>query len=211
MKSRKELLKKSQLYLILDRPKFRNFTFKKISSLVSAAKIDLIQLRDKSSSEAQVLNFALKLAKQIDLSQTLFIINDYVNVAVAALADGVHLGQHDFDLKQARKILGPDKVIGVSCHNLEQALMAQAQGADYLGIGPIYATLTKPGYPAIGLQLAAELRGKISIPYFAIGNIGQSNIAEVTAVGIRRIAVCRAILAAEDPRRAARELYLKLS
>jgi thiamine-phosphate pyrophosphorylase len=144
------------------------------------------------------------------LTKTLFIVNDYVDVAVAALADGVHLGQEDLSLKQARKILGKNRIIGISCHNLAQALKAQKEGADYIGIGPIYPTATKPGYPGIGLKAAAELKNKIKIPYFAIGNIGEGNIEQITAVGIRRIAVCRAILESGDSQKAAKRLYKKL-
>ena len=207
MKLRKSLLKKSQLYLILDRRRFRRFSLKKIISLVSGKEIGLIQLRDKSSAKAKVLKFALKLTKYLALTKTLFIVNDYVDVAAAALADGVHLGQEDLSLKQARKLLGKDKIIGVSCHNLAQALKAQKEGADYIGIGPLYATATKPGYPGIGLKAAAELKAKIKIPYFAIGNIGEGNLKEITTAGIRRIAVCRAILGSNDPQRAAQRLY----
>jgi len=210
MKLRKSLLKKSQVYLILDRPSFPRFSLEKISSLAAGKEIGLIQLRDKLSAKADVLKFAIKLAKQIGSTKTLFIVNDYVDVAAAALADGVHLGQEDISLKQARKILGQDKIIGISCHNLAQALQAQKDGADYIGIGPIYATATKPGYPGIGLKTAADLKAKIKIPYFAIGNISEDNIEQIVAAGIRRIAVCRAILKTLDPKLAAKRLYMKL-
>jgi thiamine-phosphate pyrophosphorylase len=207
MKSRKSLLKKSRLYLILDRPSFSKCSLKKINSLISGGAIGLIQLRDKSSTKAKVLKFAVELARQLTLTKTLFIINDYTDVAVAALADGVHLGQEDLSLKQARKILGQDKIIGISCHNLAQALQAQKDGADYIGIGPVFATATKPGCPGIGLKAAAELKAKIKIPFFAIGNICEDNLEEITGAGLRRIAVCRAILNAGNPKQAAKRLY----
>ena len=210
MKLRKSLLKKSQIYLILDRPRFNRFSLSRISSLSSGKEIGLIQLRDKSSAKADVLKFAIGLAKHLVLTKTLFIINDYVDLAAASGADGVHLGQDDLSLKEARKILGPDKIIGVSCHNLAQALKAQKEGADYIGIGPLYATATKPGDPGIGLKVAAGLKVKIKIPYFAIGNIGEGNLKEIIAVGIRRIAVCRSILEAFDPEQVVKRLYNKL-
>jgi len=210
MISRRSLLKKSRLYLILDKPSFSGCSLKKISSLVSGNQISLIQLRDKFGSKAQVLKFAVKLAEQLALTKTLFIVNDYADVAVAASADGVHLGQEDLSLRQARKILGQDKIIGISCHNLAQALKAQKEGADYIGIGPIFATATKPGCPGIGLKAAAELKAKIKIPYFAIGNIGEGNLKEIIAAGFRRIAVCRAVLKAGNPKQAAKRLYRKL-
>ena len=103
-----------------------------------------------------------------------------------------------------------NKLIGVSCHNLAQALRAQKAGADYLGIGPLYATVTKPGCVGIGLKAVALLKDKIKIPYFAIGNIGSGNLKEVQAAGIRRIAVCRAILAAPNPKKAVKQLYQQL-
>jgi len=210
MKSRELLLRKSRLYLILDRAGFTGFSFKKISSLLSGNLIGLIQLRDKVSLKSDVLKLALKLAKQIDLSKTLFIVNDYADVAVEASADGVHLGQDDLTIRQARKILGPDKIIGISCHSLAQALKAEKEGADYIGIGPVYPTVTKPASKALGLKTAAGLKAKIKIPCFAIGGINQGNIEQITAVGISRVAVCRAILGADDPEQAAKCFYKKL-
>jgi thiamine-phosphate pyrophosphorylase len=210
MKLRKSLLRKSHVYLILDRLKFSRFSFKKICSLISGKEIGLIQLRDKASTKADVFKFAIKLAKYLASTKTLFIVNDYVDVAVACAADGVHLGQEDLSLKQARRILGKNKIIGLSCHNLRQALKAQKEGADYIGIGPIYATVTKPEYKPIGLEALRELKDKIKIPYFAIGDIHVGNLREITAAGARRIAVCRGILEANDPKQAAKRLYKKL-
>ena len=201
MKSRKNLLKKSLLYLILDKPGLAKFSFNSVG---------VVQLRDKASAKSQVLNSALKLAKCLSKTKTLFIVNDYVDVALLSGSDGVHLGQDDLPLKQARSLLGKDKIIGISCHNLRQALKAQREGADYIGIGPVYPSDTKPEYKAIGLRVLRQLRGKIKIPYFAIGSINESNIKEITAAGARRIAVCRAILKADDPNRAAGQLFKKV-
>jgi thiamine-phosphate pyrophosphorylase len=209
MKSRKSLLKRSQLYLILDRPSFSKRFLKNISNLCKD-EISLIQLRDKLSAKADVLSLAIKLSRKLACSKILFIVNDYIDVALEAQADGVHLGQTDASLRQARKILGRDRIIGISCHNLRQALKAQKEGADYIGIGPIYSTLTKPGHKAIGLKVLHQLKDKIKIPYFAIGNICQDNIKKITAAGSRRVAVCRAILDARDPQRAARQLLERI-
>lgn len=201
MKSRKVLLKRSLLYLILDKPRLT-----KLSSDV----VGIIQLRDKVSGKSHVLSSAVKLARLLSKSKTLFIVNDHIDVAILSGSDGVHLGQDDLPLKQARKLLGKNKIIGISCHSLLQALKAQKEGADYIGIGPIYSTATKPEYKAIGLRVLRQLRGKIKIPYFAIGSINESNIKEITAAGARRIAVCRAILKADDPNRAAGQLFKKV-
>ena len=201
MKLRKILLKKSLLCLILDRQGFIRLPFDGVG---------IIQLRDKVSDKRHVLSLAIKLARILSKTKTLFIVNDYIDLALICGADGVHLGQDDIPLKAARKILGKSKIIGISCHNLRQALKAQKEGADYIGIGPIYETATKPGVKSIGLNPLRQLKDKIKIPYFAIGNIHEDNIKEITAAGATRIAVCRGILKADNPKRAARGLFNKL-
>jgi len=206
MKSRKRLLRKSQLYLILDKQTFGKRSLKNIYAAVSNGKIDLIQLRDKQSAKAAVLNLAIKLSQQLSRTKTLFIINDYVDLVVASGADGLHLGQDDLPINEARKILGKDYIIGISCHSLAQALKAQAEGADYIGIGPVYRTATKPDYKPIGLKILRQLKGKIKIPYFAIGDIGLKNVQEIIAAGAKRIAVCREILKADNQEEAAKQL-----
>jgi len=207
---RERLVTARGVYLILDRSKLNKFSLTEIKNLVSGRAIGLVQLRDKTSAKAEVLKFAVKLAKQVAQTKSLFIVNDYVDVAVKSNADGVHLGQDDLALKQARKILGQDKIIGISCHSLAQALKAQKEGADYIGFGPIYATATKPELAGIGLKVAAQLKTKIHIPCFAIGNINQSNVKKITACGFERIAVCRAILEDRSPQCAAKRLFQKL-
>jgi len=194
------------VYLILDIPTLKERSLKYIYSIISSRHIDLIQLRDKQGAKSDLLKLAIKLSKRLRGSGTLFIVNDYVDLALASGADGVHLGQNDLSLKEARRILGKDRIIGISCHNLAQALKAQNEGADYIGIGPIYATVTKPEYKPIGLKTLRKLKDKIEIPYFAIGDIRQGNIRKIISAGARRIAVCRAILKADDPKIAARQL-----
>jgi len=195
----------------LDRDNLDKLTLKKISGLFSNKAIGLIQLRDKVSDKADLLNYAFKLKKSLgSSSKALFIINDYLDLAIASQADGVHLGQGDLSLSKARKLLGKDKIIGVSCHSLAQALKAQKGGADYIGIGPIYSTATKPEYKAIGLEVLRKLKGKIKIPYYAIGGIDKTKIARIVEAGATRIAVCRAILKADNPDRAANQLFTEI-
>jgi thiamine-phosphate pyrophosphorylase len=194
MKSRKSLLKKSQLYLILDKSTFGNGSLQNIYLAIKNSQIGLVQLRDKKSAKFKTLNLALKLAKGLDRSKTLFIVNDDLDLVVSSGADGVHLGQDDLSLKQARKILGKDKIIGISCHNLSQALKAQKEGADYLGVGPVFSTSTKPRAKPIGSEVLRQLKNRIKIPYFAIGNIHTGNISEIIDTGTKRVAVCRAII-----------------
>lgn len=197
MKSRRALLKKSQLYLILDGSisiaNLRDLNFFKNHP-------GIIQLRDKISDPDKVKELAIRLSRYYRNTKTLFIVNDDIKLAILAQADGVHLGQSDLELKAARKILGQNKIIGVSCSNLNQALKAQEAGADYLGIGPIYKTPLKLQTPAIGLSVLRTLKDKIKIPYFAIGNIRFDNLNKIVATQTRRIAVCRAVLNAPNPK-----------
>ncbi len=210
MKLKKNLLKRSQLYLILDKTVFAGRSLESLCSKISVSGIGIIQLRDKFSAKGEVLNLARKLASRLRASNTLFIVNDYVDVALASKADGVHLGQEDLPISEARKILGKDKIIGISCHNLRQALEAQRQGADYIGIGPVYATATKPEYQPIGLKVLRQLKNKIKIPYFAIGDIREANIKQIVSAGATRAAVCRAILKSKNIQQTARELLGEL-
>lgn len=170
----------------------------------------MFQLRDKLHSKQKVLDSALEMAGILDRDKTLFIVNDYPDIAALCGADGVHLGQGDLGLKQARMLLGEDKIIGVSCHSLTQARQAQEAGADYIGIGPVYPTATKPGCRAIGINALRRLKGKINIPYFAIGGIDEDNIEQVIQAGASRAAVCRSVLGAAEPLKAARTLFRKL-
>jgi len=171
----------------------------------------MVQLRDKLSPEGLVIREAEELARLFKASRTLFIVNDYLSAAKVPFCDGVHLGQSDMPLEQARKTLGKKKIIGISCHSFEQAVMAQRGGADYIGIGPIEPTPTKPGCKAVGLNLLRQLKGEIEIPYFAIGNVRRGNIAKILSTGARRIAVCRAALADARIKSACRRLKKLLS
>jgi thiamine-phosphate pyrophosphorylase len=155
---------------------------------------DIIQYRDKESKKEDILKNAFLLQKSLLNTKCVFIINDYLDVAKIVNSDGIHLGQDDVSIEIARKVLGRDKIIGISCHNLKQAFAAQKRGADYIAIGPVFATSLKPEYKPIGLNLIKELKAKIKIPFFAVGGINQSNINEVRAFGAERVAVCRAIL-----------------
>lgn len=199
MKSRKNLLKESRLYLILDKKASGNKSLVGIAKKCSASGADIIQLRDKTSDRELVLKEAFLLRKTLRNSDTLLIVNDYLDAAKIAQADGVHLGQEDTSVTTARRILGKDKIIGVSCHNLSQALKAQKNGADYIGIGPIFSTPTKPEYKAIGLKITQKLKDKMRIPFFAIGDINSNNISQVISRGAKRVALCRAIVKTKHP------------
>lgn len=206
MTSKKGLLKKSQLYLILDKEAAGKSAVSSIARRALTSRIGIIQLRDKVSAKETVVRDAFSLKKALSGTQALFIINDFVDVAKITDADGVHLGQTDTSIDTSRRILGKDKIVGISCHTLKQALDAQRKGADYIGIGPVYPTPTKPEYQPVGLKLIRAIKGKIKIPFFAIGNINRHNLAEVKIAGAKRIAVCRAVLKSKDIKASINEL-----
>jgi len=170
----------------------------------------IIQLRDKDSSRREVLKEAVLLKQGLKGTGALFIVNDYLDVAIASESDGLHIGQFDLPIKEARRKLGDDKLIGVSCSNLKQALQAQASGADYIGIGPVFKTGTKPGSKPIGLKAIKDLKRKISIPVFALGGINSGNLEKIISSGINRVALCRAILNAKDPGKAIKYFLARL-
>ncbi|MDI6758131.1 MAG: thiamine phosphate synthase [Candidatus Omnitrophota bacterium] len=198
MKSKKRLLKESCLYAVLDKKTAAKFVLCGIVKQLKSSGINIIQFRDKVETKESILKEAFCFSKILLKSKTIFIVNDYPDVARLINADGLHLGQADISIKLAREILKPDKIIGVSCHSLKEAVRAQKNGADYISIGPIFSTPTKPEYRAVGLDLIKKIKKKIHIPFFAIGGINQDNIDKVISAGARRIAVCRAILDSED-------------
>lgn len=140
-----------------------------------------------------MLKDALRLKGIFQDKKTILIINDHADIAKVVDADGLHIGQDDLPIKEARKILDKETIIGVSCHNLKQALIAQKEGADYIGIGPVFKTLTKPGCRIDGPGALKALRGHIKIPVFAIGGISRNNLKQVKDKGISKVAVCRDI------------------
>lgn len=166
---------------------------------------DIVQLRNKTATQAELLPVTRQLVAYARSHGALTVINDYINVAVISDADGLHLGQDDGELAAARH-RWEGKLIGRSTHSLEQAKIAARQGADYLGVGPVFETPTKPERPAVGIELLAEVASAISIPWFAIGGIDRTNISQVLHAGATRVAVVRAVCAAPDPAAAAAEL-----
>ena len=166
---------------------------------------DILQLREKDMPDEDFLRLALELRELTARMGGLFIVNDRPHIALESGADGVHLGQEDMSIGEARGLLGRDFIIGLSCHSLEQARQAHQEGADYIGIGPIFPTQTKvasasgglPSEQPIGAEILYHLRN-FPIPYFAIGGINLTNLAEVTRVGAGRVAVCSAVISQDD-------------
>lgn len=190
---KKKLLRKSRLYIILDKETSGKKSLLKIAKEAALQKDCIIQLRDKRSTPREILQDAWALSNALSGTKTLFIINDYLEIAALVNCDGVHLGQQDIPIELARRILGNKKIIGISCHNLAQAIEAQKKGADYIGIGPIFSTPTKPEYQAIGRDILKDIKKNITIPFFPIGGIDETTIQEVVSAGAKKASVCRAV------------------
>ena len=162
--------------------------------------VDIVQLRMKDAPDATILAAAERFARH----DVLLMINDRPDLAVAADADGVHVGQDDISVAEARGLVGPDRLVGLSTHTPEEVDGAAA--ADYIGVGPVYSTPTKPGRPAVGLELVRYASEHASVPYFAIGGVKADNLPAVHAAGAERVAVVRALTEADDPESVARTL-----
>ncbi len=189
-----------------------DFGVLKRDSLVEVARAalrggaDVIQLRDKTGSDEALIEIGKKLRRVTEEAGASLIVNDRAGVAKAIDADGLHLGQEDGALVEAKKILGEERVYGRSTHSKAQAAAAVKEGFNYIGVGPVFATPTKPGTAPIGLELVRFAAKNISIPFVAIGGINESTVREVVSAGARRVAVVRAVMAADDPQRAANRL-----
>jgi len=200
------------LYIITDSHLIEEEDFeRKIKEVVSNGA-NVIQLREKNLPLTPFLKRAIKMRKIIpSKKKTLFIVNDRVDIAVASQADGVHLGQEDFPLKDARKILGEDKIIGISTHSLKEAIEAEKEGADYIAIGPIFPTSTKAnaGLPR-GTEIISQIKEAVNIPVVAIGGINEGNVERVLRAGADGVAVISAIFKEKDAGLATRNFYKKI-
>lgn len=175
-----------------------------------AGGVDVVQLRDKTADDQLLLAAAATFRRACSDADALFIVNDRPEIAVAADADGVHVGQDDVAVSDARDALGPDRLIGLSTHTAEQIDAGGRSGADYIAVGPVHATPTKPAYPAVGYGLVEYAAAHVALPWFAIGGIDPTNVPAVAAAGARRVVVVRAITGAQDPAEAARALLTGL-
>ena len=171
---------------------------------------DCLQLREKQLDAAQLLERARRLVDLCREKSALCIINDRPDITALSGADGVHLGQEDLPAAEARKIIGPDVIIGVSTQRIEQARQAVLDGADYIGAGPIFASTTKQRPVIAGCEYARQVAQSIRIPAVAIAGITEANVDEVLATGIGAIAVTAAVVASDDPRQAASRLKAKV-
>ncbi len=179
-----------------------------------AGGVDIVQLRIKPArpgDDARIVDAGQRYRALCAAAGVPLILNDRPDLVVAAGADGVHVGQDDVPIGEARRLVGPDRLVGLSTHSPAQIEAAAAEPeVDYIGVGPVHATPTKPGRPAVGLALVRYAAAHATTPFFAIGGIDGENAAAVRAAGARRIAVVRALTEAGDPERAARALRVAL-
>jgi len=211
MNNLKARLANSHLYLVTGQESANGRATPEVVEAALKGGVDIVQLREYSLKDSQLLQAARALRVLTRRFKALFIVNNRPDIALLSEADGVHLGQDDLPVAEARKIIGWDKIVGVSTHALEQARKAVADGADYIGVGPVFSTPTKAGRSPVTVEYVRQIVAlKPALPFFAIGGIDLSNVGEVLAAGAERVAVVRAIMGASDPEKAAKELKKKL-
>jgi len=171
-----------------------------------AGGVDLVQLRLKEATDEEIVATGRAFREACDRHGALFVLNDRPDLVEACGADGVHVGQEDLPPTEARAVVGPERIVGLSTHSEQQLASAMREPVDYVAVGPVFETPTKPGRPAVGLELVRTAAATVSLPWFAIGGIDVENAADVVAAGAERLAVVRAIRDADDPAAAARAL-----
>ena len=197
-------MKDPRLYVILDRAAARGRDLLTILDATLAGGCRLVQLREKEWPSGRLLPMAERLRDRCRAAGATFIVNDRLDLALALGADGVHLGQDDLPPAAARPLLRPGMILGLSTHSLEQARAAQAAGADYVAVGSMFPTGTKPDFQLVGPELIGKLRGEIGVPLIGIGDITHDNVAQVIRAGADGVAVISAVCGAPNPEAATR-------
>ncbi len=199
-----------ELYLVTDRSSLEDETLYEAVEKALQGGVTCVQLREKDLSTDEMIEEAKELLDLCHQYDVPLIINDRIDVMLAADADGLHVGQGDLPASQARKIIGPDKILGVTAKTVKQAKKAQSDGADYLGVGAIFGSITKKEALKISKDQLIEIRESIDIPIVAIGGVAKENIDTLKDTGIDGIAVVSAIMAQSDKTSAAKELKTKV-
>ena len=199
------------LYVIIDTEALKGRKHVEVARQVIRGGAATIQLRDKILSRKELLPIARQLKTLCIEHKVLFIVNDYLDIALETDADGVHVGQDDLPVRVVRKWLPPDKILGSSARTVELALAAQSDGADYLGVGAMYPTLSKKVKTVlVGLERLSHIKQAVSLPLVAIGGISEDNVADVIEAGAVSVAVINAVWGAESPEEAARQIVARL-
>jgi len=205
---RRDRLARARLYVVTDARDDRGDLDAFLEAILSAG-VDIVQLREKEAEAGDLLRWGARFRDANGRHGALFVVNDRPDIAVAARADGVHLGQEDMAVDDARAIVGPELLIGRSTHSPQQ--VDGAAGADYIGVGPVHATPTKLGRPAVGVDLVRYAAAHARVPFFAIGGLDATTLPDAVRAGATRAAVVRAISEAADPEAAARALRAALA
>ena len=194
------------LYLCTDRELMSTDTLEEAVEQAVRGGCTVVQLREKDCTSLEFYETAKKVKEITDRHQVPLIINDRVDIALAVGADGVHVGQDDLPAKEVRRILGPDKIVGVSAGSVKEAVKAEEDGADYLGVGAMYATSTKEDALVTSREELLRIREAVDLPIVVIGGINRSNYRNFKGIGVNGLAVVSAVIAADDIEAAAREL-----
>ena len=194
------------LYLCTDRGLMSTPTLEEAVEAAIRGGVTLVQLREKDCSSGEFYRTAVSIKKITDAAGIPLIINDRLDIALAVDAAGLHIGQTDLPAQVARRILGPDKILGVSTATLQEAQKAQADGADYIGVGAMFATGTKKNARSVTMEGLAEIRRGVDIPIVVIGGVNEKNCAQFNGTGIDGLAIVSAIIAKPDIEAAAREI-----
>ncbi len=200
----------ARLYVLLDPEVARGGDVVAAGRAALRGGADVVQLRTKGVPDARWLAWARALREATREHGALLLVNDRVDIALASDADGVHLGAGDLPRREARRLLGPDKVVGATANTVALAQRAEAEGADYVGCGAMFSSSTKPAREAVGVRRWAEVAGAVRIPVFAIGGISLERLEALLAAGCKRVAVCAGIVAADDAEAATRAFAEKL-
>jgi thiamine-phosphate pyrophosphorylase len=206
---RRERLRTARLYFVCDaRP--RGAEPEPLLRAALSGGVDIVQLREKDLPRREIEVAALTFRRLCDTYSALFIVNDDPELARSCDADGVHVGQDDASVAEARELLGPEAIVGLSTHSTEQIAASAEAAVDYISVGPVWETPTKEGRPGVGLELVAEAAESAPHPFFAIGGIDTTNADRVVAAGAHRLGAVRAIRDAEAPTAAAEALRVAL-
>lgn len=201
-----------KLHILTDTVLQSRFSHMEITRLAIAGGADTIQYRQKSGSTREMIEIARNMKQLCSEAGVTFIVNDRLDVAIAAEADGVHLGQDDFPIPMARELLGEGRIIGGSAATLDEARKCLSEGADYVGFGPVYPTSSKDDAgPVSGIDILKQVVEIIPLPIIAIGGVGAENIPDVMRAGAHGIAVISAVCCQDDPEEATRSLYQALN
>jgi thiamine-phosphate pyrophosphorylase len=201
---RRERLRTARLYFVCDAQPSHDLEALLRAALTGGA--DIVQLREKELGRAEIERAAETFRRVADTFSALFIVNDDPDLARSCDADGVHVGQDDVSAEQARELLGPDAIVGLSTHSEEQIADSAGRPVDYISVGPIWETPTKAGRPGVGIELIEHAAGNAPHPFFAIGGIDAGNAEQVVAAGAERLCAVRAIRDSADPAAAASAL-----